>query len=96
MTEKITTKKELVRKLRVREGMTWDQATRIVNDLFEDISDAVGNGESVYIPKFGKFFTTTIARKRCKHPKTKKNVVVPEHKIVRFRMAEEFRGKLTK
>ncbi len=92
------TKKALINNLRVREGMTWDQATRIVNSVFEDISNEVskGKGHDVYIPKFGRFFTTTVAKKRCKHPVTKENVIMPAHPIVRFRMAEDFRRKLNK
>lgn len=90
------TKKELINNVRVREGVTWDQATRIVNGLFKDISDTVASGGEVYIPKFGRFFTTTVARKRCVHPVTKEDVIMPAHPIVRFRMAEDFRRKLNK
>lgn len=88
------TKKELISNLRDREGMTWDQATRIVNTLFEEIANEVASGKDVYIPKFGRLFTTTVARKRCVHPVTKEEVIMPAHPIVRFRMAEEFRRKL--
>lgn len=87
-------KKELARKLKSREGMSWDQAIRVVNGVFEDIADEVANGNDVYIAKFGRIFTAKIASKRCVHPETKKDVVIPAHKIVRFRMAEEFRRKL--
>lgn len=90
------TKKELANKLRIREGMTWEQATRVVNSLFDDISGAVATGDDVYIPRFGRFFTTTVAKKRCIHPATKLEVIMPAHEIVRFRMAEEFRRKLKK
>lgn len=90
------TKKELINKLRSREGMTWDQATRIVNTIFEEVAIDVAKGNQVYIPKFGRFFTTTVATKRCKHPVTKKYVTMPAHQIARFRMAEEFRRKLKK
>lgn len=89
-------KKQLINDLRVREGITWEQATRIVNSLFGQISDAVASGDEVYIPKFGRFFTTTVAKKRCVHPVTKNDVIMPAHPIVRFRMAEEFRRKLNR
>ena len=89
-------KKQLINNVRVRHGLTWDQATSIVNSLFNDIADEIAKGTSVYIPKFGRFFTTTVAQKRCKHPVTGKYVMLPEHPIVRFRMAEELRRKLKK
>lgn len=88
------TKKQLINNVRIREGLTWDQATRIVNDLFGDISTEVAGGGEVYVPKFGRFFTTTVSQKRCVHPKTKEDVIMPAHPIVRFRMAEELRRKL--
>ena len=34
-------KKQLITNVRAREDMTWEQATRIVNDIFEDISNDV-------------------------------------------------------
>lgn len=89
-------KKQLITNVRAREDMTWEQATRIVNDIFEDISNDVAKGVDTYIPKFGRFFTTTVARKRCVHPVTKKDVIMPAHPIVRFRMAEGFRRKLNR
>ena len=88
------TKKELINNLRIRESMTWGQATRIVNGLFDDITKEVASGRDVYIPKFGRFFTTTIGRKRRVPPVTKNDVIMPAHPIVRFRMAEGFRRKL--
>lgn len=90
------TKKVLVNRLRLREDMTWDQATRVVNGVFDDIADEVTSGGDVYIPKFGRFFATTVAEKRCKHPKTKKDVILPAHRIIRFRMAEGLRRKMEK
>lgn len=90
----IMTKKELVGRLREREGLTWNQATRIVNEMFKDISDGVADGRDVYIPRFGRFSTATMATKKGKHPVTKERTTIPSHKIVRFHMAMEFRRKL--
>ena len=90
------TKKELINNLRIREGLTWGQTTRIVNSLFNDISDAIINGEDVYIPKFGRFFTAILNEKRGVHPKNKKVVITPTHPIVRFRMSEDFKRRLKK
>lgn len=88
------TKKQLINNLRVREGMTLEQASRIVHNIFEDIAVEVVAGKDVYIPKFGRFFTTTVAKKRCKHPKTKEDVIIPAHGIVRFRMASDLKRRL--
>lgn len=90
------TKKEIINNVRIREGITWEQATRIVNSVFADISKEVAAGNDVYIPKFGRFFTTTVSEKRCKHPETKEYIMLPSHQIVRFRMAEGLRRKLGK
>lgn len=91
-----TTKKQLIAKLRAREDMTWDQATRVVNSLFDIIGNEVSAGNDVYIPKFGRFYPASVARKRCKHPVTKEYIIMPEHPVVRFRMAEHLRRKLNR
>lgn len=88
------TKKQLISNLRDREGMTWNQATRVVNELFEDIANNVINGEPVYIPKFGRFCRSAVRQKRCKHPETGKFIMLPPHDVIRFRMAEDLRRKL--
>lgn len=89
-----TSKKQLIAHLRVCEGLTWDQATHIVNSLFDKIGDEVSAGNDVYIPKFGRFYLTSVAKKRCVHPVTKKDIIMPEHPVVRFRTAEDLRRKL--
>lgn len=91
-----TTKKQLIAYLKSHEDLTWDQAKHVVNSLFDKIGNEVSAGNDVYIPKFGRFYSSSIAKKRCKHPVTKEDVIVPEHPIVLFRMAEDLRRKLRK
>lgn len=88
------TKRELAGRLRIREGLTWDQSKRIITDLFNDIADEVANGGEVYVPKFGRFFRGDVSQKKCKHPITKNFVTLPPRKVVRFRMAIELKRKL--
>lgn len=90
------TKKDLINNIRNREGLTRNQATRIVNALFDDISSEVAKCGDMYIPKFGRLYVSSIMERQCKHPETKKDITIPAHKIVRFRMAKEFRRKLEK
>lgn len=88
------TKKELIKKVKDSESMTWEQATRVVNMIFDTITEEVTQGKDVYIPKFGRFFLTHVADKRCKHPVTKEDIITPAHNVVRLRMAEELKRKL--
>lgn len=88
------TKKELINRIRVKEAMTWKQATRIVDEIFDQITNEVIGGNDVYIPKFGRFFLTDVADKHCKHPITKEDIITPAHKVIRLRMAEELKRKL--
>lgn len=88
------TKKELITHIRDSESMTWEQTTRIVNNIFDTIANEVAKGNDVYIPKFGRFFLTSVADKRCKHPVTKKDIITPAHKVIRLRMAEDLKRKL--
>lgn len=88
------TKKELISRLRDSESMTWVQATRIVNKIFDTIAEEMVKGNDVYIPKFGRFFLTDVANRRCKHPVTGENIIIPPHKVIRVRMAKELKRKL--
>lgn len=88
------TKKELINYIRISESVTWDEATRIVNAVFNKIADEVAKGNEVYIPKFGRFYRTKVSQKRCIHPVTKENIITPAHDIVRLRMAEELKRKM--
>lgn len=88
------TKKELINNIRRREGLTLEKATRIVNRLFDDIAADVADGNDVYIPRFGRFFMSSVSQKRCVHPETKKAIMLPPHKVVRFRMAEGLKRKM--
>lgn len=87
-------KRQLINHVRTSQSMTWDQATQIVESIFDKIADEVAAGNDVYIPKFGRFYLTSVADKHCKHPITKEDLVTPAHKVVRLRMAVELKRKL--
>lgn len=89
------TKRQLINNLRRRENMTLEKATSVVNGIFDDISDEVAAGNDVYIPRFGRFYIGNVSSKRCVHPTTKEDITLPPHPIVRFRMSEGFRRKLS-
>lgn len=88
------TKKSLVNKIRMEESMTWEQATRIVDTVFDTIADEVVKGNDVYIPKFGRFFLTSVSDKRCKHPVTHEDIIVPKHSVIKLRLAAGLKRKL--
>lgn len=88
------TKKELINQIRIEESMTWNQATRIVDRVFDTIATEVAKGNNVYIPKFGKFFLASVADKHCKHPVTKEDMITPKHNVIRLRMAAGMKQKL--
>lgn len=90
----VMTKKDLISRLRDSESMTWEQATRVVDTVFGEITDEVVKGNDVYIPKFGRFYRTHVADKRCRHPVTKEEIITPAHGVIRLRMAEELKRRL--
>lgn len=48
-------KTELIRSVCISTGVSRRQATRIVNAVFESISDALATGQSVHLSGFGVF-----------------------------------------
>ena len=58
------------------------------------ISEELAKGEYVHIVNFGKFSTIKMPAKAAVDPKTKKKIIVPEHKQARFKFYSEVKSKL--
>ena len=81
-------KKELVKVVSERIGMSQKDATEIVEEVFYAISEELANGGEVSISKFGKFLPVEVAEREARNPQDPEaTVVVPAHKRVKFKAA---------
>ena len=59
-------------------------AERIVNCVFDTITDSVRKGESVSLSDFGSFTVVQRAERTGVNPQTKESIKIPAKKAVKF------------
>ena len=67
---------------------------RIVNTIFEEITDALANGDRVELRGFGVFSTNIQKARISRNPKTGEKVNTPEKKTIHFKMSKDLFKKL--
>ena len=67
---------------------------RIVNTIFEEITDALANGDRVELRGFGVFSSNLQKARISRNPKTGEKVNTPEKKTIHFKMAKDLFKKL--
>ncbi|MCM1224340.1 MAG: integration host factor subunit beta [Lachnospiraceae bacterium] len=65
------------------------QIRDLVDSLFDELQEALKEGEKITIRGFGTFDTKTFKAHAAVHPKSKEAIMVPEFKRVVFRPGEE-------
>lgn len=90
-------KAEVVQKLMDRnEGLTQTLASKIVNDVFEVIADALLDGDSYNQDKFGTFKVVNRAPRKGRNPQTGEVVDIPAKTAVKFVVSGSLKDKLKK
>lgn len=69
------------------------EADEAVDKVFEEISDALKNGEKVVITGFGSFNMFVTQTKRGRNPKTGEALLIPPMKKIRFKQSKDFFDK---
>lgn len=86
MTEKVISSKELLRMAKGRSGLSQDILRESLHALLGAISESMDDGNSVVLDNFGSFDLRTVKEHTVTPPPPNNiPVVVPEHKVVRFR-----------
>lgn len=91
------TKSQLIEKI-VDENpnLTKKEIEFIVNHVFSNIKDALGNGDKVEIRGFGSFKVRDKKAKIGRNPKTGEQVKVPPKKVPYFKPGKEIKETLLK
>jgi len=67
---------------------------RIVNTIFEEITDALANGDRVELRGFGVFSTNIQKARISRNPKTGEKVNTPKKRTIHFKMSKDLFKKL--
>ena len=80
---------ELSRRLTGRVPLSRSMARRVLTAIIELLYESVRDGEQVRLKGLGRFTNKRVSVKRLKHPRTGKEIVVPEHRKPVFRFIDE-------
>ncbi|MDH3972987.1 MAG: integration host factor subunit beta [Deltaproteobacteria bacterium] len=89
------TKSQLIDKLsgRLADTLSKKDAELIVNILFQDMSNALNNGDKIEIRGLGSFKVISRRERIGRNPKTGEKVRVPEKKAVFFKPGKELKDR---
>lgn len=69
-------------------------ANRAVKAIADIVTDALVAGEKISIHGFGAFYTTTVKAKPARDIKKGTQMVVPAHKVVKFRLSKNIKSRI--
>ena len=88
------TKAEIVSKITEKTGIEKVAVTAIVEEIMESIRTNMAEGDNVYLRGFGTFQIVERKEKIGRNISKNTSVVIPAHKIPRFKPAKEFMGMI--
>ena len=88
------TRSDFANRLRERFGLTTADAYKLVDVVFEEIHDALVNGEEVKFAGFGTFKILDKNARMGRNPKTGASAVISARRVATFRPSNEFRDRV--
>ena len=88
------TRNDLALRLRDDFGLTATDAYKMVDIIFQEISDSLINGEEVKFSGFGTFKILAKSARMGRNPKTGVPAVISGRRVVSFRPSTEFRNRV--
>ena len=89
------TKAEIVSQITEKTGIEKVAVTAIVEEIMESIKSNMANGENVYLRGFGTFGVIERKEKLGRNISKNTTVVIPAHKIPKFKPSKEFKSKIS-
>jgi len=83
------TKAELVELIAKDSGANNKDTSEIVNQIIQNISNALVSGDKVDLRGFGSFKVKPMAARNARNPKTGEKVTVPAKKVPYFKCSNE-------
>lgn len=78
-------KNEFIKALATHMAVSQRDAARTTDAVLGVLSEALGNGDSIAIPDFGKLESRVVPGHQARNPQTGAPVTVPEKTTVRFK-----------
>ena len=88
------TKADLIESVAAKLDLPKGQAERAVQLVFEDIVQALRNGDKVNISGFGTFAVSERKARTGRNPKTGEPIDIPASKSAKFKPGKSFKDEL--
>jgi integration host factor subunit beta len=89
-------KLELVETLRAEAGITKNEAEVVVNMVFDEMSNAMANGDRIEIRGFCSFYVKQYKAYTGRNPKTGEKVEIKPKKLPFFKFGKELKERVDK
>lgn len=90
------TRNDLAESLREQFGLTTADAYKLIGVIFDEIAEALINGEEVKFSGFGSFKILNKSARMGRNPKTGTPAIISARRVVSFRPCTEFRALVAK
>lgn len=88
------TRSDFADRLRERFGLTMADAYKMVDVVFDEIRDALINGEEVKFAGLGSFKILEKNARMGRNPKTGQSAIISARRVATFRPSNEFRERV--
>lgn len=86
------TKAKIVAEVARKSGIEKTAVAIVVDEFMATVKDAMGDGENVYLRGFGTFEIIERKEKTGRNITKNTSVIIPAHKIPKFKPCPEFKG----
>jgi nucleoid DNA-binding protein len=86
-------KKDIAKKIIETNLLTAKEGSKIVEEIFDYIQEALLNGEEISIVGFGKFFLYEHNPRPVRNPKTLEPMTLVPYKSVKFKLSDKLKRK---
>jgi len=85
------TKRELIKNLSARTGLTQKQVKKVLDGIFSEIASCLVSGKAVKILGFGSFSVYERKERKGINPRTGEEIVIPARRAIRFKPSKNLR-----
>lgn len=85
---------EFIKSVASSSGVSQNVTKQIVETTFNQIKDAIIDGDEIAIPRFGKFTSKIRASRSGVNPATGEKISIPETRSASFKPSKEFKEEL--
>lgn len=90
------TKADIVQSVREQSGLSWGEASNLVEGLLETMKGVLEAGDSLKISAFGSFVVRVKRARRGRNPQTSEQITITPRRVLTFKPSLVFRQALNR